>query len=111
MNPEKVEEQAGDRVVKTDGRVRVRVLFFGAARDAASDEVTLALDAPATARAVFEQTLSDYPELRRFGRSLLAPKLKPQDKSDEMAPILDDDIPRATPPKPKETAKPDKGQK
>ena len=71
MNPEKAAEQAGDRVVKTDGRVRVRVLFFGAARDAASDQVTLALDAPATARAVFEQTLSDYPELRRFGRSLL----------------------------------------
>ncbi len=57
---------------KSDARVCVRVLFFGAAREAvAADELALDLDAPVTAREVFEKLLSDYPELRRFGRSLL----------------------------------------
>ena len=53
-------------------RVRVRVLFFGAAReDAGSDEATLELPAPATAGDVFERVLAEYPTLARFGRSLL----------------------------------------
>ena len=54
-------------------RVRVRVLFFGAARDAAAgaDEVKLALTPPATARTAFAEILAAYPELQRFGRSLL----------------------------------------
>ena len=55
------------------GRVRVRVLFFGAARDAAgTDETALTFDDdPARARAVFERVLEAYPLLRRFGPSLL----------------------------------------
>lgn len=50
----------------------VRVLFFGAARDAAGrNETTLSLSAPANAATAFEQVLRDFPALRRFGRSLL----------------------------------------
>ena len=53
-------------------QISVRVLFFGAARDAVGhSEVTLALDGPAKAAAAFEQVLAKFPELRRFGRSLL----------------------------------------
>ncbi|HEY0080473.1 MAG TPA: molybdenum cofactor biosynthesis protein MoaE [Pyrinomonadaceae bacterium] len=52
--------------------VRVRVLFFGAAREAAGgDETSLDLRAPATAASAFEQILEAYPALRSFGRSLL----------------------------------------
>ena len=55
-----------------EGVVRVRVLFFGAAReDARTDEATLELCAPATARDVFARVLEVYPTLARFGRSLL----------------------------------------
>ena len=54
------------------GRVRVRVLFFGAAREAAgTDEAALTFDGPAAARSVFERVLEAYPPLRRFGPSLL----------------------------------------
>ena len=46
--------------------------LFGAARDAAGhSEVDLSLHAPTDAANAFEQVLSAYPELRRFGRSLL----------------------------------------
>ncbi|HEX8501332.1 MAG TPA: molybdenum cofactor biosynthesis protein MoaE [Pyrinomonadaceae bacterium] len=51
--------------------VRVRVLFFGAARDAAADELTLSLPAGATARGAFERLLAEYPLLARFRSSLL----------------------------------------
>lgn len=52
--------------------IRVRVLFFGAARDAAGlDEAQLALRASSTAADAFEEIVAGYPELRRFGRSLL----------------------------------------
>jgi molybdopterin converting factor subunit 1 len=51
--------------------VRVRVLFFGAAREAAADEVLLTVAPSATARAAFEQLLEEYPELQRFRASLL----------------------------------------
>ncbi|HYO62123.1 MAG TPA: molybdopterin converting factor subunit 1 [Pyrinomonadaceae bacterium] len=55
-----------------EGRVRLRVLFFGAAREAAgSDELTLEVAAPATAADAFEEVLTRLPALRRFGRSLL----------------------------------------
>lgn len=51
---------------------RVRVLLFGAAREAAAaDELTLELAAGSTARAAFERLLADHPPLRRFGPSLL----------------------------------------
>jgi molybdopterin synthase catalytic subunit len=60
------------KVAEGAGRVRVRVLLFGAARaEAGADEVALELAAPATARDVFERVVADYPSLRRFGRSLL----------------------------------------
>jgi molybdopterin converting factor subunit 1 len=53
--------------------IKVRVLFFGAARESAgSDEVQLDLHAPATAQSAFAEVLAAYPALReRFGRSLL----------------------------------------
>lgn len=50
----------------------MRVLFFGAARDAVGQaEVDLALSGASTAATAFEQVLNRYPDLRRFGRSLL----------------------------------------
>jgi molybdopterin synthase catalytic subunit len=53
-------------------QVNVRVLFFGAARDAAGhSEVNLTLNSPANGASAFEQVLDTYPDLRRFGRSLL----------------------------------------
>src|SRR5436189_2776445 len=52
--------------------IRVRILFFGAARDlAGQSETDLVLPASLRAREAFEQVLLTYPELRRFGRSLL----------------------------------------
>ncbi|MFS8084549.1 MAG: molybdenum cofactor biosynthesis protein MoaE [Acidobacteriota bacterium] len=52
--------------------ISVRVLFFGAARDAAgSEEVTLTLDPPHDSANAFAQLLTAYPSLRRFGKSLL----------------------------------------
>jgi molybdopterin synthase catalytic subunit len=54
-------------------RVRVRLLLFGAAREAAGGAESHALEvaAPATAASVFEEALRALPALRRFGRSLL----------------------------------------
>jgi molybdopterin synthase catalytic subunit len=50
----------------------VHVLFFGAARDVAgSGEVDMVLNGAATARTAFAAVLEKFPELRRFGRSLL----------------------------------------
>jgi molybdopterin converting factor subunit 1 len=61
-----------DQENKTPGSIRVRVLFFGAAREiVGQDEVLLDLPAPARAASAFEQVLERYPDLRRFGRSLL----------------------------------------
>ena len=58
---------------ESPGQIRVRLLFFGAARDAAggSDETQLSVNAPATVASAFAEVLDAYPELRRFGRSLL----------------------------------------
>ena len=56
---------------ESGGGVSVRVLFFGAAREAAADELTLSLPEGATARAAFERLLAEYPGLGRFGASLL----------------------------------------
>jgi MoaE-MoaD fusion protein len=53
-------------------QITVRVLFFGAARDSAGQkETTLSLSSSVSAAEAFEQLLSTYPTLRRFGRSLL----------------------------------------
>jgi molybdopterin converting factor subunit 1 len=66
------EENPSDDVPATTGSIRVRVLFFGAAREiAGQDEVLLDLRAPATTASAFEFVLERYPALRRFGRSLL----------------------------------------
>lgn len=52
--------------------VRVRVLFFGAARDAAGySEIDFVLKSATTSAAAFEEVLKKFPALRRFGRSLL----------------------------------------
>lgn len=52
--------------------ISVRVLFFGAARDASgTNEAELRVNPPHDAANVFEQLLAAYPALRRFGRSLL----------------------------------------
>jgi molybdopterin converting factor subunit 1 len=50
---------------------RVRVLFFGAAREAAADEAELTVEQGETARAAFGRLLEQYPDLRRFRSSLL----------------------------------------
>ena len=51
--------------------LRVRVLFFGAAREAAADEAVLSLGPGATAAEAFERLLEEYPALRRFRSALL----------------------------------------
>jgi molybdopterin converting factor subunit 1 len=54
-----------------DKSARVRVLFFGAAREAAADEAELTVEEGSTARAAFGRLLEQYPDLRRFRSSLL----------------------------------------
>jgi molybdopterin synthase catalytic subunit len=50
----------------------VRVLFFGAARDTVGHgEVEFVLRGNPTAGSAFAQLLEEFPDLRRFGRSLL----------------------------------------
>jgi MoaE-MoaD fusion protein len=57
----------------TDNKeIHVRVLFFGAARDAAGqEELDLSLSSQANVASAFAQLLADYPALARFGNSLL----------------------------------------
>ncbi|MGI8898874.1 MAG: molybdenum cofactor biosynthesis protein [Pyrinomonadaceae bacterium] len=53
-------------------RITVRVLFFGAARDAVGEaELMFSLSSPTNAASAFDQVLDAFPALRRFGRSLL----------------------------------------
>ena len=55
-----------------DQKIHVRVLFFGAARDIVGlEELELSLTSPTCASAAKEQILASYPDLRRFGNSLL----------------------------------------
>ena len=64
--PDDADSQAGEATI------RVRLLLFGAAREAAAtDEAVLDLGERATAREAFERALTDYPSLRRFRSSLL----------------------------------------
>lgn len=73
--------------------IRVRLLFFGAARDVAGhDEVQLSLPNPSTAARAFAEILEEYPQLKRFGSSLLfavnqeyARGDRPIDNGDELA--------------------------
>lgn len=52
--------------------IRVRILFFGAARGAAAhDEIEFRSSAPATTASLFEELLEAFPPLRRFAGSLL----------------------------------------
>jgi molybdopterin synthase catalytic subunit len=52
--------------------ISVRVLFFGAARDVTgAAEADLKLEPPHDSASAFEQLLNKYPDLRRFGKSLL----------------------------------------
>ena len=62
-----------DRVSNdTDNEVAVRVLFFGAARDAVgTGEVNLVLHGASTAESALAAVLKKFPDLARFGRSLL----------------------------------------
>jgi molybdopterin synthase catalytic subunit/molybdopterin converting factor small subunit len=53
-------------------QIAVRVLFFGAARDAVGQaEIVFSLSTPTNAGSAFAQVLDAFPDLRRFGRSLL----------------------------------------
>jgi molybdopterin synthase catalytic subunit len=53
-------------------KIHVRVLFFGAARDLVGlEELDLSLTSPTSAAAAKEQILNSYPDLRRFGNSLM----------------------------------------
>src|SRR5205807_580058 len=52
--------------------ISVRVLFFGAARDAVGhEEIDFELNSLGNATSAREQLLSAYPALQRFGNSLL----------------------------------------
>lgn len=52
--------------------IKVRILFFGGARDAAGhEEIDAELSAPANTESARSQILSRYPDLQRFGNSLL----------------------------------------
>jgi MoaE-MoaD fusion protein len=53
-------------------RVTIRVLLFGAARDAVNaSSLELSLDAPATVSSAFQKLVEKSSQLGRFGRSLL----------------------------------------
>ena len=52
--------------------IKVRVLFFGAARDAVGKEqIEVEFESPINAGGARAKLLSDYPSLQRFGKSLL----------------------------------------
>jgi len=52
--------------------ITVHVLFFGAARDAAgAEEIDIELKTPAISATARAEILAAYPELQRFGKSLL----------------------------------------
>lgn len=52
--------------------IKVRVLFFGAARDAVGHEqIEVELESPIDADGARAKLLSEYPSLERFGKSLL----------------------------------------
>ena len=56
----------------TKDEIAVRVLFFGAARDAVGQaEVDFVLQGTPSAESAFAQVMKKFPDLARFGRSLL----------------------------------------
>lgn len=63
---------AAEQNTNESSPIAVRVLFFGAARDAVGEaEIVFSLSKPTNAASAFDQVLDAFPELRRFGRSLL----------------------------------------
>src|SRR6185369_219942 len=55
-----------------DSQIKVRVLFFGAARDAVGrEEIDFELSRGADSAAARTELLTAYPALRHFGKSLL----------------------------------------
>ena len=53
-------------------QIRIRVLFFGAAKDlVGAGTLDLSLNSPATTASAFEKLVATFPDLKRFGRSLL----------------------------------------
>ena len=55
-----------------NNEIAVKVLFFGAARDAVGEgEVEVVLQGAQTAASAFAEVLARFPGLQRFGRSLL----------------------------------------
>jgi molybdopterin synthase catalytic subunit len=53
-------------------QIKIHVLFFGAARDiAGGSSLDVSLNSPATVASAYENLVGRYPELQRFGRSLL----------------------------------------
>ena len=70
--------------------INVRVLFFGGAKDVTgASEVEISLASPATLKEASEVLFEKFPELRRFGRSLLFAVNQEYAKSD--ADINNDD--------------------
>jgi MoaE-MoaD fusion protein len=59
-------------IENSNNEIAVRVLFFGAARDAVGQaEVDFVLHGTPTAESAFAQVIKKFPDLARFGRSLL----------------------------------------
>jgi len=53
-------------------QIKIRVLFFGAARDiTGGSPLDVSLNSPATVASAYENLIGRYPDLQRFGRSLL----------------------------------------
>ena len=56
----------------SQSQVSIRVLFFGAARDAVeANELDISVDSPATVSSAFRKLVTQFSHLERFGRSLL----------------------------------------
>jgi molybdopterin synthase catalytic subunit len=63
---------APEENINETSQIAVRVLFFGAARDAVGQtEILISLSTPTNAASAFDQVLDTFPALRHFGRSLL----------------------------------------
>ena len=70
--------------------VKVRVLFFGAARDVVDQNpLEISLAAPATVATAFQSLVQKFSELERFGRSLLF--AVNQEYATRETPLRDDD--------------------
>ena len=67
-----VRETGSQLANSSNNQIAVRVLFFGAARDAVGQaEVDFVLQGTPTAEGAFAQVMKKFPYLARFGRSLL----------------------------------------